>query len=180
MKIINKTHYLTKDLRAILSRVAQEELETPKRKRLRVEVRYTRGHGCSGFAWIGGASCVVRISKHHPEPDAFAKVAAHEYAHLRGMSHVNMPPRYKWGSPTWRERYAWANALGIHRKPKIVKARPSSNDKLSHAQRSLARALTRQKRATTIAAKWKAKVRYYERQMAACAPVGNQLPNPEP
>jgi hypothetical protein len=164
MKVINKTHFRTDDLRRILQRVAEEELETTKRKRLRVEVRYTRGEGCSGLAHTGRSYCIVRLWKHGPDAAMFASVAAHEYAHLRGMSHVNMPTRYKWASPTWRARYEWAREYGIRRKDMKKRTRPDVETKLAHAEKMHTQALTRQKRATTIAKKWAAKIRYYSKR----------------
>lgn len=162
MKIINHTHYLTADLRAILARVAKEELEPAKRKRMVVEVRYARGPWSSGLCTtLGGFHAIVRLGKHQATPDAFAKVAAHEFAHCRGMTHQTMPTRYKWASPTWRERYAWANELGIRRTP--PKAKPSREEKrtkaLQHAVAMHAKAVTRVKRAQTIERKWRLKVR---------------------
>lgn len=54
MKIINKTHWQTEHLKAIISRVAQNELDPKHRKHLVVTVGYNRsksGHS-SGHAYL--------------------------------------------------------------------------------------------------------------------------------
>jgi hypothetical protein len=62
VKVINKTKWTTKSLKAILQRCAEEEFDdAAKRKRLVVTVDYTRGGGCSGHATLGGTRSTVRI-----------------------------------------------------------------------------------------------------------------------
>jgi hypothetical protein len=71
MKIVNNTHWDTRQLRAILQCVAKQELESAKRRRVTVTVGYTgtRSNSCSGHAWLGGNSCTVRIPKGPRKPD---------------------------------------------------------------------------------------------------------------
>lgn len=65
MKVINKTVWRTDQLRAILQRAAEQELEPAKRKTLVVTVEYTRGGYSSGCAYLGGRHATVRIR--HPK-----------------------------------------------------------------------------------------------------------------
>ena len=194
MKIVNKTRWKTAHLKAILQRAAEQELEPVKRKALHVTVSYTRGAHSSGCAYIKGRYATVRI-RHpysrswrakHDKASAeqtrelvlhFASVAVHEFAHIRGMDHQNMPANYKW-SGRWREYVAWAAAMPLEVQPVKTKAKVPVDAKLEHARKMLKLAATRVKRAQTIAKKWKAKERYYLRAMAAraAAPIDTVSP----
>ncbi len=179
MRIHNKTLWRTDHLKAILQRVAERELEPVKRKQLIVTVSYTRGAQSSGCAYIGGRHATVRIR--HPfsrariykySPQALtpgqhaelllhvASVAAHEFAHIRGMDHATMPANYKW-SGRWRDYVSWVNGMPLEVKPTKVLAKPTADDKLAHVLTMKARAETRVRRATTILKRWKARERYY-------------------
>ena len=72
MKIINKTHWRTDHLKAILQKAAVVELEPAKRRKLVVEVTYTgkRHGGASGCAFVGGNWARVRIPKGAAQPKA--------------------------------------------------------------------------------------------------------------
>ncbi len=167
MKIINQTDYETSDLRAIIRRCAAMTLEAEKRRRVVVTVTYARQrHGASGCATIGGRHATLRITRDHPRPDSLACLAVHEFRHLNGWNHSRMKATY---SSEDVARYAWANSMGVRvKEPKI---RPTQADKasdaLAHARMMFARSLTRLKRAQTLSKKWRTKIRYYERRMAA-------------
>ena len=170
MKIINQTRYDSKDLRAIIQRCAEMTLEADKRKRVIVTVIHARQRrGASGCAHIGGRFATIRITKDHPRPASLACVTVHEFRHLNGWSHAEMKARYSDGDVA---RYAWADDMGIRLKQ--AKPKPTATDKIGqnliHAQRMFSRAETRRKRAQTIAKKRHAKIRYYERKMAAGRP----------
>jgi hypothetical protein len=72
MKIINKTHWRTDHLKAILQRCAEMELEPAKRRRMVVTIVYSgkRHDGSSGCAYVGGTRARIRIPKgpRQPEP----------------------------------------------------------------------------------------------------------------
>lgn len=174
MKILNRTHWRTDQLRAILQRCAEMELEPAKRKHITVTVSYRRrGGGSSGCAYIGGRWCRVRVSSDVFDSRDFAKVACHEFAHLRGMRHRQMPAYYKrnhiGGTGDGHERYAWATSMVVERKAK--KARPTgaalARERHAHVLTMVAKAQTRFKRAQTLLRKWKTKQRYYEKRLAA-------------
>jgi hypothetical protein len=168
MKIINHTHYETKDLRRIIQRCAETTLEVAKRKHVVVTVIHARQQrGASGCAHIGGRLATIRITRDDPRAATFAHVAVHEFRHLNGWTHAQMKARYS--HEDVEVRYAWANEMGI--RVKQPKPKPTAVEKvdanLVYAQKMLQRAATRLKRAQTLAKKWHYKVRYYERRMAA-------------
>lgn len=69
----------------------------------------------------------------------------------------------------WREEYAWATAYPVERKPQ--KPQPTAGEKfaksLDHSRCLLRLAATRLKRAQTLQARWKRRVTYYEKKLAA-------------
>lgn len=177
MKIINRTIWNTAHLKAILQRAAEQELEPGKRAQLVVTIEYTRGGYSSGCAYVGGRHATVRVR--HPESrsarrgrgplDAeqhdellhrIASVAVHEFAHIRGMQHAQMPAYYSWRGG-WREYVKWVEGMPLDVQAPKVSAKPSADDKLAHVLKMKARAETRVKRATTILKRWRARERYY-------------------
>jgi hypothetical protein len=171
VKIVNQTHFETRDLRAILQRAAVDVLEADKRRRVVVTVVYSRksNGAASGCAAVGGTRCRIRVHKHAPRLDALAWVAVHEFRHLNGWTHAEMKGRYSFDD---LGRYAWAATMPLRVRQLKPKARPAVADKLAHAVRMQARAASRLKRAQTIARKWAAKVRYYDRRAAAASSTG--------
>jgi len=167
VKIINKTHFETRDLRAIFQKAAEIELEPEHRKRLKVYVVYSRGGGMSGCAYIKSNWSKVRIAKHETvNPRNLAYLAAHEFAHCRGMRHRQMPSYLRHWSGS-HERYAWAEGMQVRIRPKkkrLTFRALDTDTKIIHARRMHARALTRLKRAQTIEKKWRVKVKYYEKK----------------
>lgn len=167
MKIRNHTHYVTADLRRIIARCADHELEAAHRRRVIVTVTYSRRKdSCSGHATIGGNWATVRINKHAPNPAAFALVTAHEFKHLRGWTHKQMKGRY---SDDDTSRYAWAAGLPLAVKTPARKVRPTVDAKIAHARLMVKRATTRAKRAATLLRKWQRRVRLLERKATNAA-----------
>jgi hypothetical protein len=178
MKVINETDWRTADLKAILQRAAEQEFDDgARRKKLKVRVCYTRNGGCSGYAYYKSNYSVVRIARPDRLPTApeltnlklqFASVACHEFAHNRGMKHSGMPGYYKW-SGQWQDYVRWAQEMEL--RPKLVKAPPSTDQKLAakleHVATMLKRAETRQRRAATLLKKWKRRHRQLELKAAA-------------
>lgn len=140
MKIDNRTHWNTAHLRAIITRVAIDELDPAQRRHVTVRVVYGKnGRGSSGVAY-GRSLAVVRVAsgnptwrtKHGvPEPPVdkvdFAGTVAHELAHLRGVKHSQMRgcPRYR-RVDGHRDRYAWAEAMRLERKTKPCPVDPAA------------------------------------------------------
>lgn len=176
MTIYNHTHWSTADLKRIITRVAREELnDTPRqkyqRKHMQVEVVYSRGPRHTGYAYIRGTQARLRVPKTNLSPRLFAWLCAHEFAHLRGMRHPQMPEWLMHYGDSSKARYEWATPLGVGVEPKKVKVKPTVDAKLAHVVAMKAKAVTRVKRATTILRKWQAKERYYLKQMTVATPL---------
>lgn len=178
MKIINRTHWQTRDLKAILVRVADDELDRvqfkERRRKLHVVIKYSRrGSRHSGCATIGGAWCWLNIPREEVDPHSFAILCAHELAHNRGLDHDRMRgcARYHWQAG-WRTDadypWAWARAMPVRRKEVREKpVVPLLDRRYAHAQSMLARWERKAKACATHLRKWKIKVRRYERRKAA-------------
>lgn len=194
MKIVNQTHWRTDQIRAIVARVAQDELEVETRKRLVVTVVYRRrsrstshagGHATVGEKGVwAGSRMTLSLPSITPDPIAVAKVTAHEMAHLRGLRHREMRcARYSYQVEGWREFYAWAAAYTIERKAPPPKPTVTERQqrKLDHARGMLVRWERASKRATTKVKRWRGRVRDLERYVQmyqaaeARAPFDNEL-----
>jgi hypothetical protein len=168
MQIRNRTHWRTADLKAILSKVARQELNDTdrqryQRKHLRVDIVYSRG-AHSGCAWLKSTRMRLRLPKAFVNAVEFAWLCEHELAHVRGQEHRQMAGDVMHFTERARARYAWAASMPIRTVEVKRAVRPAPDAKLAHAQRMLKVAETRRKRAVTLERKWVAKVRYYEKR----------------
>lgn len=112
-----------------------------------------------------------RSSRHPPgsvDKIDLAHVIAHELAHTRGMKDERaMRGCALYGRKgNWRDLYAWAEQLPLEKAPPTKKPRPSVDERIAHAQSMLRRALTREKRATTLRKKWQVRLKRLERSHA--------------
>lgn len=163
MKLTNATNYQTADLRAIVAKVASDELADFPRRRLalRVEVVHTHGAGgsLSGVAWERSCRVRLRIPRTNVNPVMFAWLAAHEIAHVRGMGHRKMPAYLNNWTATSRERWGWAAAFPVRQQAPAVKSVLAAREAaVAHAAAMLRKAETRKRRADTILAKWRGKM----------------------
>lgn len=190
MKIVNKTCYETADLRAFVSRIAQDELDPSLRKIVTVEIVPSRNctGSSSGHAFPKRHLCRVRICTTASQLTDwqridFAAVIAHELAHLRGMpggraSEIKMRRSIKYGRPKTeaererqRELYAWALDLPLRKKQPKKKKLPDASDKLDAIQKAIARWEAKKKRAETALRKYRRKQNYYLKKLAATPPM---------
>jgi len=174
VKIRNYTHWRTDQIRPLLQRCAEMELDPPKRKRLVVEIKYSRrsrsADWCGGLGTYGGRWSQITVPSVAFNVYQFVLTACHEFAHNRGMHHRQMPGYYMNFSGDVHPRYAWAKdpALVVERKVKAVTPKAVLVERRhEHAVTMLRKADTRLKRAQTFRKKWATKVRRYERQAAA-------------
>lgn len=186
MKIDNQTHWRTDQIRRLVQRVAEAELDPERRRGFLVEVTYNRqrgrGGGCSGWAPYHGRMIRIMLPSDTVDTVDLAHCIAHEIGHSRGLHHRQMNTRrYDRGVEGWRDYYAWASDYLIERK--VPRHRPKLTlmdrvtSKLVHAQVQLRRWETKVKRASTGARKWRRKVSYYRRQQALAAV---RAPEPRP
>lgn len=179
MKLTNKTHWRTDDLRALIAAALDADGIGTQGMHVTVEpAKRSNRRWCSGYAWLRGSSIHVRV----PQPmgewgalpdhlrDDLARVVIHEAAHCRGVEHADMHGNLKrdWRGGTDDRDVSFAAAIWVRAKPVKVKS-PVDHvaRRAAHAAAKLAEAERRLKLARTIAAKWRAKVRYYERRAAA-------------
>jgi hypothetical protein len=177
MKIVNRTHWRTDQLRAIVTRVAADELDAAKRQRMTVYVVYNRagkrGGWSSGCAHIHGNYIKVRVSSSTVDPIDFAMVTAHEFAHARGLYHRDLgmfknPHYHRLGEAT-RTIYAWALEMPIE--TKLKRTKPTTEEvydkKYLHVVKTADQWRRRVKLSNTKLKQWTRKQRYYEKKMAA-------------
>jgi len=177
MKIINKTKWQTKHLRAFVSKVAQDELEPEKRKRVIVAfVPARQQRGCTGYAYVGGRSCQINVpTKSDPAQwkRSLASTIAHELAHLhghKGERWMRRSKRYGYTKHTG-ERYAWADAMPLEEKPAQLKPKATPAEKAEAKRKATEKLIkqweTKEKRAKWFLRKYRKRLRYYERRLAA-------------
>lgn len=192
VRIVNNTHWQTRDLRRIATRVVREEFPRARfgdrRKRFTVYVGYNRAGNSdtysSGHASLNSNYCYVNVPSGRVDQVDFAHVLAHECGHCKGLEHGSMPPHMESTSVRHRgayirQHFAWAAAIPVRKAERKRKARPTAGDKLEHAVAMLARARTRLKRAQTLERRWKRKVTYYARvgQQAARGKPDGEVTN---
>lgn len=179
MKIINNTKWRTDHLRAFVTRVAKEELEPSKRKKVVIQFNHTHtSRWCTrGEAWIGGTHAQIWM----PSPANAAKfrglhislagILAHEMAHLRGLTgERDMRASARYGRGKGRSQfYAWAIYMRLEEKPARAKA--------SQAEKAQAKALRiesnikswegKKRRADNALRKYRKQLKYYNKRLAA-------------
>jgi len=166
----NKTHWRSDHIRAFIAHELKDERPDLCKRgapALKVKVTYTRRAGSSyssGCAYLNSNWMNIRLSKHTPDKVELGHVIAHELAHTRGMNHDKMRGNSRYSRVgSYREVHAWANDLPLERVEKKSRKKPVDL-KLTHAQKMLKAALTREKRAITLRKKWAAKVKYYTKK----------------
>lgn len=177
MKIVNETHWQTAQLRAFVTRVALAELEPAKRKVVTIRFVHSRTRGPSGYATVNGTSCTVRVPRRDVNKPALAKVIAHEFAHLRGWEGGRSNELFMRGTArygyrgNYQEYYAWTNDLPLDVQPPKPKNAipPEQKDekKIAGIQAALKRWESKKKRAETALKKYRRKLKYYEKKVAA-------------
>lgn len=146
-------------------------------------------------ATFGGSHCTVYLPTNPKNLDAvmFAHTVAHEFAHCRGMTHADMRgnPRYMWvrdrknvsivkreiGVETTTrlpDRVGWfevaekfVDGVELRVKPKRTKPKPADEHKIVHLEDLISKWETKKKMAETAIKKYRKKVRYYHRKIAA-------------
>lgn len=188
MKIVNHTHWDTRDIMRLVYRVAQDELNPGQLKgRGRITIKYRRGDGIGGWCYYGtiqnpDVRVRLNVQRDHVDPVTLALVIAHELGHAKGLKHRDMnETRYKWGVG-WRERYAYAKDYPIRRK--AVPPKPSKEQALDlRHQKTHAKAVdmvakwqSKVKRAQTTLKKWQTRLKAAEKRLT---PSVQPIPLPE-
>jgi hypothetical protein len=179
MNIVNKTRVNAKQLGALIRAVAVEELWTPDDiEQLRIRVVYRRrtygrpDNHPGGYAYYDSyRMCLKFVRGVQPDPVGTAKTIAHELAHCKNVQHRNMNNnRYGW-KPGWRETWAWVVKYPLEMLPDRETVKPSKSEKASkdieRCQKALEDWQRKAKLAATKLRKWKRKLDYYEKKLAA-------------
>lgn len=182
MKIINKTHWQTRQLKAIIVRVANTELKgyEKRKKRLIIEITYSRKGGHHGCAYVGGTHAYLRIPKAEVDKPQFAWLVAHELSHIRGQHHKTMTkPQLYWSlyfdqrmdatstrctSDINEPLYSWAKDLPLEVKLTRDKIKPTVNQDMLKIEAAEKRWNTKLKRAQTALKKLANKRKYLQRK----------------
>jgi len=175
VKIENATPYETDDLRALIRATLRAVGYDMSRSRfvLRVEVVNARSAHVSGRASLGdnrvhhGLWMKLRLPKPAKwTPSTWQRIVAltiHECMHLVGSRHKDMTEAQRFATlplPAW----AKGLTLRVAETVPVVEAKAAArSNRLAHANQMLRRAETRAKRAATILAKWKRRVRAMSR-----------------
>lgn len=170
IELTNKTKYRDDDIRAIMHGACKAAGVCLKV--LKLTVVTSRSDRVSGYAYFPrgprGHTTMLRAALRLPSPqhlaantvERVAKVAVHEAMHLAGARHKDMTEEQRY----CRSPVPWAADLQLRIKeapaavPREERLAAARGDRLEHAQRMLAKAQTRLKRAATIEKKWKRRV----------------------
>jgi hypothetical protein len=182
MRIENKTHWRSDQLRALILRVAKDELQPGQLKRARVKIQYRRSNSYRlGCAHAGQSERVPRIHMwlnlerdKAPDPKRLARTIAHEFAHGKGLHHRDMKSNARLGmlylgGEGWEQHYSYAENFPIEATP--PKKKPTQIErleaKLAHSEKMLKLAATRLKRAKTLHKKWSRRLSIQTKAVAA-------------
>ena len=178
MKVINKTNYDTRYLRSLF--IKCEKHEGTNHKYRNVKVIYGHTYWVGGYAWYNSHSVVLKlpkrqtikmtvyhtgekkISEQGASSHQVARTYIHEVGHNLGLHHKDMPSS---GSidVSWLpdEFIPLKKAKTLKPKPNIIEVRAR------HAQKKLDEWNKKSARAKNLVKKYKRKVKYYEKKMAA-------------
>lgn len=189
-KVVNRTHYRTDDLRRVLLGAIREEGEDGRA--YTVTVGYTRRGGCSGYAYYGASSFVVRVPRtrlvvkeggeggraravrepltalDHSDVVDLARVAMHELQHCAGKRHGEMCDSFKRAGEArgGATPAPWCEGLVVRAVTKPAK--PTMDERVAkraeHAAAMLAAWQRKSESAERMVAKWTRKVAYYAKR----------------
>jgi len=177
MKLINKTHLKSDQLKKFIREVAKKEMVNLKNATFTFV--YRRGHKeyISGFAFYGmPARVTIKIPRDKTVDNVeLAYLVSHELAHSQGLRHKQMKNsiysrRYarKHGEE-WERHYLWANDLPLEIQPAVKKIKPTPDQtirlKLDRCLKMVNKWYTKAKISQTLLKKWKQKSSYYSRQL---------------
>lgn len=182
MKIINRTHWRTSDLRRIIYRAGKSRLDKQPARHLtrgwaqNVKVYVTYGHrGCDvgGLAYLHGGPVYLYVGSDAVSPILLARTTMHEFDHARGLRHRDMLDLGDY-------RVAWAQGLPIRKVE--VKLAPSRTERaalrrdtrLRNAEAKVAEWARKTRLATTKLNRWRKRAKELRRLERAAALKGGE------
>lgn len=161
MKVKNETNYDTRYLRKLFMDCERHEGTNPKHRYVRVINK--RGGGVAGCAWLNSYSVTMKLPTYQaPKAASVAQVYIHEVGHNLGLRHKEMAS-YSSIDVSWLldEDVPLKKIKPPKPRPNIVEIRTAK------AQKKLDEHLKKLKREQNLVKKYRIKVRYYEKKIAA-------------
>jgi len=189
MKIINKTHWDTLDLKKVLTRALDEddkvEGKYKYRSYLEVIISYSKGHPSwvvkhyqkqnkelpirerySGSAWVGGNGMKLRVPREKFNVERFVRIFIHEMSHIRGIRSHRAIGTVK------DEDLGWTKDYPVRQKEIIVKPKPDLQvRRYEHVLEMLKAKKSQLKRLQNQIKKWNQKRKYYESVLVASGKI---------
>ncbi len=162
MKVINNTNYDTRYLRSLFIKCEKHEGTNYKYRQVTIKSNSSTWR-IGGYAWYNSGSIVIKLPKKEANIRRIAQVYIHEVGHNLGLHHKDMP---------------FSNAIDVSWLPLDVNApfkkseaqKPKPNIievRATKAQKKLDEWTKKMSRAKTFVKKYRTKVKYYEKKMAA-------------
>lgn len=190
MKVINKTHWDTSDLKRVLVRALNEddkvEGKYKYRNCLEITISYSKGwpswvvrhyqkqnkelpirETYSGSAWVNGSGMTLRVPREKFNVERFARIFIHEMSHIRGIRSHRAIGTVKDEDLEWTRNYSV--------KQKEIKIKPNVDLQLkryNHVIEMIKQKEKILKRLRNQIKKWNTKKRYYEKILTATGKLG--------
>jgi len=167
MKITNKTDYSTRQLRKIFMACEKNEGTNPKNRN--IEVIYGRSKGVRGYAWYNSNSVVIKLPKMKKDNSnqanihQLARVYIHEVGHNLNLRHKEMMKWWLMPVDFLEEGKVEFKSVALGPKKEIVK-KSAVKTREEKAKKKLAEWEKKFNRAKTFVAKYKKKVKYYNKK----------------
>jgi len=178
MRITNKTNYDTRYLRRLFltceKHIFAEYLVHGESKHRHVTVKYHKTDYVGGYAWYNSASIVMKLpypeslhlgsirKKNKVSARKVAQTYLHEVGHNIGLKHNKMKPSRKINVDWWPDE-----SVPLKEKKPAKPKLSITEVRAAKAQKKLDEWQCKQRRAKTFVKKYQAKVKYYEKKMAA-------------
>lgn len=180
MRLVNKTGYSTKAMRAFLEAGLRAHGASMERH---IDVVYGR-RWFTGRASCPGTWMILRVLRADKmDTKKFGLLFEHELAHNLGVKHEDMDPNVRQCRPEYGQAApAWIEGLEIPLNvtaKTVVDPQARIDKRAAHARTMLERWERKAASAKRVVAKWARKVRYYERR-AAAGVVAQPRRKPEP
>ncbi|MBA7544766.1 hypothetical protein ES705_37127 [subsurface metagenome] len=189
MKVINKTHWNTSDLKRVLVKALNEDDKIEGRYKhrgyLRITIVYSKGWPSwvikhyqkqnkeipirkvySGNAWVNGTVMGLRVPREKFNVEHFVEVFIHEMSHIRGIRSHRAIGTVK------DEDLEWTKEYSVTQKEARVKPKVDLQLKrYNHVIEMIKQKEKILKRLRNQIKKWNAKRRYYERALTAAGKI---------
>lgn len=192
MKVINKTHWDTLDLKKVLTKALDEDDKVEGRYKhrsyLEVTISYSKGYPSwaikhykkqnkvlpireiySGSAWVNGTGMTLRVPREKFNVEHFVEVFIHEMSHIRGIRSHGAIGTVKDEDLEWTKKYS------VTQKEVIVKPKVDLQLKrYNHVIEIIKQKEKILKRLRNQIKKWNTKKRYYEKILTVAGKIKSE------